>query len=176
MAVSCVISGMSSFTSEGRCAHRCSTVACPGCCGRHQAWRRFSPVLDVDAASVHGGQLVVGERLNVQVVCCALWADVCDLYDHRHCVGARYAAPSKGSGVQALDLKALPARGLGAVSAPGRDIPSFKLKASGKRGSTHAYDLGAPPAQHTEHAGCSWTSCRSLPRAVYAQLYLFEII
>ena len=103
------------------------------------------------------------------MVCCALWADVCDLNDNRYSICARYAAPSKGRGIQALDLKALPARGLGRLSVPGRGVPFSKLKASGRRGRTHAHDLGALPAQHTEHAGCSWTPCRSLPRAVYAQ-------
>ena len=55
-------------------------------------------------------------------------------------------------------------------------MTSSKLQASCRRGSTHAHDLEALPAQHTEHAGCSRTSSRSLPRAVEAQSHPFEII
>lgn len=40
------------------------------------------PVFDIDAASVHIGQLVVGKCLDVYVVGSAFGADVSDLHNH----------------------------------------------------------------------------------------------
>lgn len=48
-----------------------------------------APILDADAPAGHRRYLVVGERLNVDVICRALRAHVCDLHYHRHLPRAR---------------------------------------------------------------------------------------